>query len=128
MGSLFIRDGYTERGFISGMDWEPGLRFRYRPMLPEEVADFQDALRRYKARAAEKFTAESVCPRLVDWDLVDVDRNPVDLCAANLLRIPQRYYQRVASIVLGYEAGDMDPTWSDDEKKPPQPADAHAKN
>jgi hypothetical protein len=125
MGSLFIRDGYTERGYVAGTDWEPGLRFRFRPMLPEEVADFMETLGRYKAKAAEQFTAKTIAPRLVDWDLVDADNNPVAVSPENLLCIPRRYYLRVVSMVMGHEAGDLDPQWGEAESAG---ADANAKN
>jgi hypothetical protein len=123
--SLFISDGYTERGFIAGADWEPGLRFRYRPMLPEEVAEFLENIARYKAKAAEQLTAKTVGGRLISWDLVDADNNPVPVSHENLLRLHRRYYLRAVAIVMGHEAGDKEP---DGQPNEVLNWDAYAKN
>ena len=112
MGSLFIRDGYTERGYIAGDDIVPALRFKYRPMQPEDVAEFMDKLARLSGRDGERYVARAIAPQVVEWDLAD-DGKPLEVNADNLLRIRKRVYQRIVSIVMGHETGDVDPSWDE---------------
>ncbi len=127
MGSLFIRDGYTERGYIAGNDVLPALRFKYRPMVPDDVADFMDKLSRLSGGDGERFVAGEIAPRVASWDLAD-EGKPVPCTPETLLRIRKLYYQRLVSIVMGHEAGDVDPNWSKQDKEAAMKQAADAKS
>lgn len=117
MGSLFIRDGYTERGYISEDRVNPALRFKYRPLRPDDVSEFQEKLARQAGKAAERFVASTIAPQIVEWDLVDEDDKPVPVSPENFLCVRRRQYDRVCAIVLGHEAGDVDPLWAEAAQK-----------
>lgn len=114
-------DGYTEQGFIQAI---PGLcdvpvRFKFRPMLPEERAEHADELSRLQDGAAKQLCLNTlVAERLQSWDVMAYKRDgdkmvaePVAICPVAVGRLKEMINGRLYGIVTGIEPSDIDPDW-----------------
>lgn len=107
----FIPDGYTESAYIKGEDRIHGeLRFTYRPMLVEERALlYSDAVERLPEDAKLKKRAAAVAARIHSWSLVDAKGQAVPVKVEAYLRLKAPLFWRVLNVVMGVDAGDLDP-------------------
>lgn len=114
----YIPDGYTEKGYIEGVPrLYEALRFKFRPMRIEDGSEFLDLLSKMSAkpREGEVFTAKMLAKRVLEWDLKDKGQTlPLDV--KTLLGVQRRLFYRLMAIVLGTDASDMDPAWSEQEQ------------
>ncbi len=107
----FIPDGYTESAYIKGEDRVHGeFRFTYRPMLVEERALlYSDAVERLPEDAKLKKRAAAVVARIQSWSLRDAKEQTVPVRLETYLRFKAPLFWRVLNIVVGADAGDLDP-------------------
>lgn len=71
-----VDDGLTRRGVIEPEDGvHAGCEFRYRPMSPDQVAEFTDKVRATKTVAREYLEGAKLIERhVLEWSLdVDID-------------------------------------------------------
>lgn len=117
MRSDFLRDGYTEPGFIAAVAGLHGtLAFEYRPTLPEQQSDLISTADSLKAAAYDRKCADFIAKHLVSWDLKDDKGQAVPVSAVNVLRLRPKLYNRLYHIVLGLGATDINPEWPDETK------------
>ena len=127
--SDFIEDGYSETGFIAAVDGVHGaLEFEFRPalfkladritgLIQGERADWQ----RFADEAAKALGQD---PKLLQsWTLKDSKGNPVQITAANCLRVKNQLFHKLWLIVAGQLPSDP----RDGTQKPTTP-EADSKN
>jgi hypothetical protein len=108
----YFHDGYTQAGFIAAVPLLHGpLRFTYRPALVEERSQLFDVAGQLSAHLFDCHIAQFLAQKLVDWDLVDADEQPVAPSAEALLRLQPELFVRLNQIILGTVASDIDPAW-----------------
>lgn len=110
--SNYIRDGFTQCGYIAPIDRLHGeLRFSFRPMLPEEVAAmdmFRSNFEREPAKVIAKVTA--VCAsKLIAWSEV-ADGTPIPINEISIKRLRPQVLTKLFNIISGDRASDEDPT------------------
>lgn len=111
MLSGFIDDGYTAKGYVEAWPGlHPAVRFKYRPMIQEEVSAFEDECEFKKDAERARIAAAKIAEKLTEWSL----GKPAT--AANVRLLTPRLYHRVMEIIWGTRASDIDPTWTDEEK------------
>ena len=107
--NVLIRDGYTQDGYIEGVDRLHGsLEFRYRPMLPEDVEVVEAAISKAKPREGVQLLAKTIAKQLESW----VRSEPPDWEHVRRLRYPVLH--KLAGIVMGRQPTDASP-----DKQPP---------
>jgi hypothetical protein len=109
----YFHDGYSQSGFIAAVSGLHGpLRFSYRPALVEERSALYTAAGRLSAPAFDRHVAQFLAEKLIDWDLLDARRRPVEPAPETLLRIQPELFVKLSGIVLGTTASAIDPAWS----------------
>lgn len=112
----FIPDGYQEHGYCAArLPIHNDFRFTYRPMLIEERAPVLDLVNRLAPADYLRQAADSVAPRIAIWSAKDRAGSMLPVSADNLRRLKPMLQQRIINIVLGVDAGDVDPTWDYDQ-------------
>lgn len=110
-------DGYTEKGFIKATPGLHGdLRFEYRPFLVEERSKL---LRQLESLAQEKqdaIVAKTFSERITAWDLQDKDGKEIPVSMNVARRLKPSLFYRLWAIILGTDASDLDPEWSNEQK------------
>lgn len=110
-------DGYIASAYVDGVpQLYDAARFKYRPILIEEGSEFFETGAKLKAREADRRTAKLLKDHVTSWSLTDAQGDALPISLAVLLRLNRRLFQRLAGIVLGMEASDSDPDWSEEEK------------
>jgi len=108
----YFQDGYTQSGLIAAVPRLHGaLRFTYRPALIEERSQLYDVAGRLNSHLFDCHVARFLAQKIVDWDLVDAERQPVPASAEALLRIQPELFIKLNRIVLGTAPSDVDPDW-----------------
>jgi len=108
----YFHDGYTQRALIAAVPRLHGtLRFSYRPALIEERSQLYDVAGQLNAHLFDCHVARFLAQKIVDWDLVDAQGQPVPASAEALLRMQPELFIKLNQIVLGVAASDIDPTW-----------------
>ena len=111
----FIPDGYTEKGFIKGVDRLYGdLRFTYRPATPDEVGEYSESAPTKRGREEIQFAARFLKGKLLAWDMKDPSGHAVPLTVENLCRVNRLLLLRIIYVVHGSDASDMDPEGAGD--------------
>ena len=107
----YIPDGYTESAYIKGEERIHGeFRFEYRPMLVEERSLlYSDPVERLPDDAKLKKRAAAVASRIQSWSLRDGKGQPVAVNVETFLRLRAPLFWRVLNVVMGVDAGDLDP-------------------
>jgi hypothetical protein len=111
-------DGYTEPGYIKAIVGIHGdIRFTYRPMLIQEqskaTAEAGEA-GRGKPERYDRVCAEKLAHHLLTWSLRDSSGTPLAIEINTLLRIKPMAFLRLWAIVLGTQASDIDPEWTEE--------------
>ena len=111
-------DGYTEPGYIKAMSGVHGeIRFSYRPMLIQEqskaTAEAAEA-GRGKPDRYDRVCAEKLAKHLLSWSITGPHGEPLAIEVNTLLRVKPMAFLRLWSIVLGTQASDIDPEWSEE--------------
>lgn len=110
MPTKLIHDGYTRDGFIASLEHDmDSLRFRYRPMLPEDVDTVLAETKNVPPRLAIQLMAATVAERLVSWDATDVNDQTATIDATNVGSLPRRVFLQLFNIVTGLMASDPIP-------------------
>jgi len=109
----FIRDGFTQDGYIAAVERRHGfMRFKFRPMLPEEVEEF-DVFRNeniLKPRQVVERMAKEVASRLTAWS-EEADGKPVEISPLNLRRVRHPMLVKLYGVLAGERASDEDPEY-----------------
>lgn len=112
-----IRDGYTQPGYIKPVEGlHGGLRFSYRPMLPEAVEVLETYRDKYGMDQPEKMRAKmakEVHRQLEGWDVM-FDGSPAPLTEENVRRVRMSLQSKLYGVVAGLAGTDIDPEWIDD--------------
>lgn len=112
----YIPDGYTENAFLRAVPHiHDDVRFAFRPMLPEERADFIERGARLKAKEQTRRAAEVIEHHVHIWDIYDENEKIVPLTADKILRLHPNLFNRLLWVVTGTEPWDEEP-----EQKAPQ--------
>jgi hypothetical protein len=120
MTRAFIKDGYNAKFFIKErFGLHEDVRGEFRRILPEERATFIDSVSKTNDGAKmQRITAAALAKTLTKWDLRDGKGEAVEITGTNLLHCEFALLDRLAAIVLyRMEGGDVDPLWTDGEKK-----------
>jgi hypothetical protein len=108
----YFHDGYTQSAFIAAVPRLHGtLRFTYRPALVEERSQLYDAAVKLNSHLFDCHVARFLAQKLVDWDLVDAERQAVAPTAEAMLRMQPELFAKLNQIILGTAASDIDPMW-----------------
>jgi hypothetical protein len=109
----YFDDGYTTPGFVAPVArLHRGLRFTFRPALIEERSQLNDAARQLAGPLYDRHVAAFAADKLVTWELMDREQQPVPIATASLLRLHPDVFVKLSRIVLGWTASDVDPTWT----------------
>lgn len=107
----YIRDGFTQSGYIAAIERRHGaLRFNFRPMLPEEVEEF-DIFRNeniLKPRQVTARLAKECASRITGWS-EEVDGKPLQISVENLRRFRHTLLAKIYQVITGERASDEDP-------------------
>lgn len=111
--AAFIHDGYTLDGFIAETPrLHPAMRFRYRPMVSQNIAVVNRELARTRTnepRKAEAICARTVWSQVTEWDVLDHTGEGVTRTVDNILRIQPVLFAAIYQIVCGIRPSDEDP-------------------
>jgi hypothetical protein len=111
-------DGYTEDAYIEALPGFYGeFRFKFRPMLIEERAALFNQNDKLPPAEYERKCAAALSNKLVEWSLIDKAGKQVPVSAQNILRLKPNLNGRIFGIVLGTQATDIDPLWSESKKE-----------
>lgn len=107
----YIRDGFTQDGYIAPMERRHGeLRFKFRPMLPEDFEEF-DVFRNsniLKPKAVVSRLAKECSDRLVAWS-EQVDGKDVPIGPDYVKRLRHTLLSKLFQVIAGERASDEDP-------------------
>lgn len=107
MSRNVIRDGYTRPAKINPEQGaHDGIEFRYRPMLPDEFEETEDALDRKPPRERISVMAKAVAAHLDEWSEVDEQERPVPITPANVGRLPWALLRMMYHIMGGIARSD----------------------
>lgn len=121
--AAFYPDGYTNQAFVREEPCAyPDVRFSYRPMLVEEIDQFDMAAEKKKSDVYDRMLAAKLAEKIVSWDVQTpaTGGKPAEDVAvkpANLLRLHPALFLRISKIVFGRETSDVDPRWEDGAKE-----------
>jgi len=109
----YIPDGYERDGYIAEEPrLYPAVKFRYRPMLAQDRSQIQHAF----AQAAEhprkqdELMAKAIESRVVQWDLIKQDGEPVPVKAREMVRLQPNMLYKLYAIVAGNIPSDEAPS------------------
>jgi hypothetical protein len=107
----FIDDGYTEKGYIAGVDrLYPAVRFEFRPTLHEERREFFRTGENKRTGGDEVAHIAAFLERkITSWDLKRGDSTGLPIEVASFKRLKPALLGRLSDIVLGIQAPDEDP-------------------
>jgi len=102
MAGNIITDGYTRDAFIAGVERQHGpLRFKFRPMLPEETETFcRPAFLQAPPKQSIAMMAAALKQHVVSWD------EDAEITVDNLRRVPWKLLQRLFNVVAGFDPSD----------------------
>lgn len=108
--TFIIEDGYTEDGYIAAVPGlHPALRFRFRPMLPEEREAISDVIRQKPIAQGNKLMCEALAARIKSWSATNNKGEPLEITPSNVAKLRPKLQGSVYSIIAGYQASDLDP-------------------
>ncbi len=112
----YIDDAQGEHFFIKGSPrLYPDVRGEFRPCLYDEQAGFFRANQTLGPKEETARACTLMKGKLVSWNLVQRNGDPLPISEANLRRLRPALQQRLLAIILGVEAPDEDPTASHDQ-------------
>jgi len=118
MSRNVIADGYTREAFIAAEpNLHDSLRFRFRPLLPEQADIFtREDFKSRPPRQSVLMVASAIKSQLVEWSEVDGQGKPLPLSAENIARLPWRLFNRLFNVVAGFIPSDPLPDAPADEQ------------
>lgn len=118
--SNVIRDGQSRNGYVAARERLHGpLRFRYRPMLAEDVELTElESSKGEDPRKGVRLIAAQVSQRLESWSEVDERGEALETSLENVRRLRYPVLLAIYKIVAGLRASDPDPTGAADDSEP----------
>lgn len=111
-----IGDGYEESGVITGIPGlYPTIFIRWRPMLIEERATYLKTAERLSGVQLRQLAASRMERHLTEWDVKDAGDHVVPITVASLMRLKERLFNRLFSIISNEEPPDIITDQDDDE-------------
>ncbi len=109
----YIRDGYTEDGFIRAQRgiFDKDLRFLFRPMTKleqQKLVHEVSQTRKDDIARQLKLQAMAVSRKLVEWDYTQPDGKPIPISHEAILEMKPSLVDALCAIVCGYEGSDAD--------------------
>ena len=109
----FFDDGYTKDGYLEAqVGMYPAVRFQYRPMTQPEISKHLDHVERRSSDAVDAAAREILSGHLVRWSFDEV---PID--TETLRKLHPQAFKGLFAIVMGYAPSDVDPNWTDAQKR-----------
>lgn len=111
MPALAIDDGYTLDGRtkasitdpVTGrvlFDGLPEVQFRYRPALPDALAEWRHQMRTATSgRAQVDATAQFVAAHIVSWDVTDAKGAPLPITPDAVRKVPEPILDQIVDAV-----------------------------
>ena len=109
MPRLVLQDGYTLDGKTDDTIMQGGkplytdlpvVSFKYRPALPDALAEWRYKLRMAASGTAEvTATAQFVCDHLVSWDAQDANTTTVPIKPEMVRKVPEPILDQIAAII-----------------------------
>jgi hypothetical protein len=104
---LALNDGYTLEAAtlpeFSGIEGLPVIAFRYRPALPEALAEWRYQVRTATSGKAEvEATAKLVADHLVSWDVVDARGTVLEPTIASIKRVPEPILDQLVKAIVSW--------------------------
>lgn len=117
MLSGFIEDGQEDDAYLAGVEmvYAP-LRFTMRPMGRRDTNAHAAATKDKTDDAYDAITNEWLAKKIVSWDLKTRSGKPVSITAENMGRLKQSLHTRLVAVVWGYQASDVDPQWTQEQR------------
>ncbi len=112
MSHNIIRDGYTKDGYIAAVErLHDELRFKFRPMLPEQLESLSAAVEKADASKASLLVAAAMQKHVTEWGETweAPECLPASLIVDNFRRLHPLVLAKLRRIVEGVSAGDLDP-------------------
>lgn len=125
----FIPDGYTRTVTIDAVaGMHPAVTYKDRPMMIEQRADFVAKWRALPEGAKrEQLQASFLDYHVTEWNIVQADGSVLPKTKANILRLRNVLFDRMANITLwGSDPGDLPKDASDADKADMVLAEAEA--
>lgn len=92
-----VSDPVTGRALHNGL---PEVAFRYRPALPDALAEWRYAMRAATTgRAQVDATAQFVAAHLVSWDVTDAKGAPLPITADAVRKVPEPILDQLVEAV-----------------------------
>lgn len=119
--SAFVSDddGYTEECYFEARErMHPAVRFDFRPIRVLDrvqiVEELRELNRKGRSKDAERYIAGEVATRIVRWEFLGNDGEPMDSVPAptkdSVLKLKPQLFVRFADVLIyGSESGDDDP-------------------
>lgn len=109
----FIRDGYTEQGYIAEIPrLHQSLTFDYRPFTNEQRQQLIQENGKLGEANAARNSAKVLATKIKSWDLHDEKGNVAPISPLAILHLRPALYDRLFVIVLGLAPSD-EPVGSD---------------
>lgn len=107
-----VADGYTQPGFIEGVEGlHRGVLFEFRPMLPEEVDEIEFKCSQLTPAAARVASAERLAMQVVSWDIANKEGQKILINGASVRRLRPALFVKMWGVVRGILATDIHPSW-----------------
>lgn len=109
----YIRDGYTEDGFIRRQKgiFDQDLRFLFRPMTKleqQKLVQEVSQVRKDDVARQLKLQAMAVSRKIIEWDYTQPDGKPIPISHEAILEMKPALVDALCAIVCGYEGSDTD--------------------
>lgn len=118
-------DGYTLPGYLDAVPGlHPALRFRYRPVTPEERIEIIQITEAKPAKVARKMLAQLLADRLSEWNVPNTDAaksesgesEPITPQFLESFKFPP-WNRLLGIIIYSSDVSDIDPEWSRDDRE-----------
>lgn len=112
-----IDDGYTREGYLEGRDrLHDPLSFAYRPMLPADLEEADDEMKKLPSRQRMSYMCNRIAERLVRWSECERDAagkpdqsKPRPITPGNVGRLNYSQLSDLRWVIWGISAGDPIP-------------------
>ena len=108
-----IEDGFTQDGFVQSVEGLHGeMRFRFRPMLPEDVEVLEVMREREGERdpkAVRVKLAKEMAARITAWDQMLKSNAPAPVSETVIRRLKPALQAKMYNIIAGIRPTDLDP-------------------
>jgi hypothetical protein len=111
-------DGYSEPFYIEGVPRLYGaIRGRRRPIHGRLLSRLREKIRRLSEEAADEEACKLCAEHLESWDQVDRSGKPIEVSPRAVVDLQPVLRFRFLQILQGFEATDVDPEWTPEERR-----------